>query len=283
MNPLLYLIRYKKLGLFFIFFYSITFYSYAQDGLFSQYIFNPQLINPALINIEEQERKMYAIQTGDKFNSQFNTYWLSADLTLNYRKTFYNSKYVQPSICLTYYNTTNAYKGINLAYDKKFKIGSDFIFSLATSLNVKHQNLNYNIDNHSGLLLKYKRLNAGFSGVNLFSKLMQSSYFSYLSYKYQFSRTSALKPILFYQFGEKNQLDCNLKYILTLNSGDNIATTFTYKSNNSFMITLDGARGRILSVGYGIEFNKSNMISNQVFLKYIMYKSGCTFSPIDFW
>ena len=68
MNPLLYLIRYKKLGLFFIFFYSFTFNSFSQDGLFSQYIFNPQLINPALINIEEQERKMYAIQTGDKFN-----------------------------------------------------------------------------------------------------------------------------------------------------------------------------------------------------------------------
>ncbi len=283
MNPLLYLIRYKKLGLFFIFFYSITFYSFAQDGLFSQYIFNPQLINPALINIEEQERKMYAIQTGDKFNSQFNTYWLSADLTLNYRKTFYNSKYVQPSICLTYYNTSNAHKGINLAYDKKFKIGSDFIFSLATSFNLKKQNLSYNIDNHSGLLLKYKRLNAGFSGVNLFSKLMQSSYFSYLSYKYQFSRHSALKPILLYQFGEKNQLDCNLKYILSLNSGHKIGASFTYKSNNTYLISSELNLRSHFSFAYGAEFSKSNFISNQVFLKYIMYKTGCTFLPTDFW
>lgn len=110
---------------------------------------------------------------------------------------------------------------------------------------------------------------------------MQSSYFSYLSYKYQFSRSSLFTPIILFQFGEKNQFDGNLKYTYQTGHYFNYSAILTYKSNNVFMITLDACRFQFMSLGYGIEFNKSNMISNQVFLKYQFNRTSC--GTPEFW
>ena len=125
MNPLLCLIRYKKLGLFFIFFYSITFNSFAQDGLFSQYIFNPQLINPALINIDNHSTNLYTVQSGGVFSNNSNTFWLTGFCNLYPHTTRYNRNEHHPSLSINLFDETNknyGLSGLNINYRKEYVI-----------------------------------------------------------------------------------------------------------------------------------------------------------------